>query len=78
MNLIEVFSSENEKDVYLVFDYVPTDLYVLIRSHILEDMQIQFITYQLLAALKYVHGAGTISVNIGHNIKSGTMFNSES
>ena len=70
VNLIQVFSSEKEKDVYLIFEYVATDLYVLIRSQILEDIHIQFITYQLLVALKYVHGAGTNSVNIGQNIKS--------
>ena len=46
--------------MYLLFNYMPTDLYVLIRSNILEDIHIQCITYQLMTALKYVHSAGLI------------------
>jgi len=64
VTLLEVYMSESGRDVYLVFDYMPTDLYVVIRSNILQDIHIQYITFQLLNALKYIHGAGLIHRDI--------------
>ena len=64
VELLDVVNSDNERDLYLVFDYMPTDLYVLIRANILQEAHIQYITYQLLAALKYVHGAGLVHRDI--------------
>ena len=64
VELVGVYNTENGKDMYLVFDYMPTDLHVLIRANVLQDIQIQYVTYQLLAALKYVHSAGLIHRDI--------------
>ena len=49
-----------EKDLYLLFDYVETDLHVVIGHNILLPIHIQFIIYQLLKALKYIHSAGIL------------------
>jgi mitogen-activated protein kinase 15 len=49
-----------EKDLYLLFDYVETDLHVVISHNILLPIHIQFIIYQLLKALKYIHSAGLL------------------
>jgi mitogen-activated protein kinase 15 len=43
VNLISVFNSEDGKDTYLVFDFMPTDLYTVIRSRLklLEDIHVR-------------------------------------
>ena len=64
VKLVDVFQPEDGRDIYLIFDYMPTDLYVLIRANILQDIHVQYIIYQLLAALKYVHDAGLIHRDI--------------
>ena len=37
-----------------------TDLHVVIRGKILEEVHFRYITYQILKALKYVHSAELI------------------
>jgi mitogen-activated protein kinase 15 len=38
IKLIDVLRAENDKDIYLVFDYMETDLHAVIRANILEDI----------------------------------------
>jgi len=57
VRLIDVLKAENDKDVYLTFDYMETDLHAVIRAGILEDIHKQYVIYQLLKALKYIHSA---------------------
>ena len=52
--------AENDKDVYLVFDFMETDLHAVVRANILEPVHKQFIVYQSLKALKYCHTAGLL------------------
>ena len=47
-------------DLYLVFDYMETDLHVVIRAGILEEIHKKFIIYQLIKALKYMHSGELI------------------
>lgn len=47
--------AENDRDIYLVFDYMETDLHAVVRANILEDVHKQYIIYQLLKALKFLH-----------------------
>jgi len=60
VHLHEVYCAENGRDLYLTFDYMPSDLHVVIRSNILLEVHMQYITYQILKALKYIHSAGLI------------------
>jgi len=60
ITLIDVFKADNDKDIYLVFEYMETDLHAVIRANILEDIHKQFIVYQLLKAIKYMHSAQVI------------------
>jgi serine/threonine protein kinase len=53
-------SAENDRDIYLVFDYMETDLHAVIRAGILQDVHKQYIIYQLLKALNYLHSAQLI------------------
>lgn len=49
--------AENDRDIYLVFDYMETDLHAVIRANILEEIHKQYVMYQLFKALKYMHTA---------------------
>ena len=55
IKLANVLKAENDKDIYLVFEYMETDLHAVIRANILEPVHKQFIVYQCLKALKYCH-----------------------
>ncbi len=55
--LLNVLRAENDKDIYLVFEYMETDLHAVIRANILEEVHKQYIMYQLFKALKYMHSA---------------------
>ena len=60
IRLLNVIKAENDKDIYLIFDYMETDLHTVIRHNILEDVHKEYIIYQTLKALKYIHSAGII------------------
>ncbi|EAL48573.1 mitogen-activated protein kinase, putative [Entamoeba histolytica HM-1:IMSS-B] len=64
VQLVNVMKAENNKDIYLAFEYMETDLHAVIRANILEDIQIRYIIYQLLKALKYLHSAGIVHRDI--------------
>lgn len=55
VRLLNVMRAENDKDIYLVFDYMETDLHAVIRANILEEIHRQYIIYQTLKALKFMH-----------------------
>ena len=52
-----MLKAENDRDIYLVFDYMETDLHAVIRANILEDVHKRYVMYQLFRALKYMHSA---------------------
>ncbi|CBZ38516.1 protein kinase, putative [Leishmania donovani] len=57
IKLLHVHRAFNDRDIYLVFEYMETDLHVVIRANILEEIHKQFIIYQLLKTMKYLHSA---------------------
>jgi len=60
IRLVNVIRAENDRDIYLVFDFMDTDLHAVIRANILEDIHKQYIIYQCLKCLKYMHSAKLI------------------
>ena len=60
IRLLNVIRAENDLDLYLVFDYMESDLFNVIRSNILQDIHKKFIIYQILKALKFIHSADII------------------
>lgn len=52
-----MLKAENDKDIYLVFEYMETDLHAVIRAQILEEIHKQYIMYQIFRSLKYMHSA---------------------
>ncbi|XP_024525747.1 extracellular signal-regulated kinase 2 isoform X2 [Selaginella moellendorffii] len=64
IKLTNVLKAENDRDLYLVFEYMETDLHAVIRANILEDVHKQYIMYQLFKSLKYLHSAGLLHRDI--------------
>lgn len=60
IRLQNVLKAENDKDIYLVFDFMETDLHAVIRANILEPVHKQFIVYQCLKALLYCHSGDLV------------------
>ena len=60
VHLQQVFRSENDRDIYLVFEYMETDLHAAIRANILEPLHKQYVMYQSCKALMYMHSAGLV------------------
>merc|ERR1712100_873787 len=60
IRLQNVLKAENDKDIYLVFDYMETDLHAGIRANILEEIHKQYVIYQALKALKFMHSADLV------------------
>lgn len=64
IKLLNVFKAENDKDIYLVFESMETDLHKVIRANILEDIHKRYILFQLLKSLKYMHTGNVIHRDI--------------
>lgn len=64
LNLVNIIKSANDKDVYLVLEYMEANLFNAIRAKILNEQHIKYITYQVIKALKYIHSAGVIKRNL--------------
>eukprot|EP00761_Pharyngomonas_kirbyi_P012417 gb/GECH01012444.1/.p1 GENE.gb/GECH01012444.1/~~gb/GECH01012444.1/.p1 ORF type:complete len:361 (+),score=46.75 gb/GECH01012444.1/:1-1083(+) len=74
IRLINVLKADNDKDIYLIFEHMETDLHAVIRANILEDIHKQYIIYQLMKALKYIHSAELLHRDIK---PSNLLLNSE-
>ena len=57
IRLRNVLKSENHRDIYLVFDFMETDLHAVVRANILEPIHKQYIIYQLVKSIYYMHSA---------------------
>uniref|UniRef100_A0A8C5C6C4 Protein kinase domain-containing protein n=1 Tax=Gadus morhua TaxID=8049 RepID=A0A8C5C6C4_GADMO len=64
IGLLDVFTSEiildRFRDFYLVMPFMGTDLGKLMRLEKLTEERVQFLVYQMLKGLKYIHSAGII------------------
>ena len=59
--LLNVVAAKNDKDIYLVFEYMDTDLHAVIRKGgILQDAHQRYIMAQLLRATAYLHSGNVI------------------
>mmetsp|Transcript_27662 Transcript_27662/g.33582 ORF Transcript_27662/g.33582 Transcript_27662/m.33582 type:complete len:372 (+) Transcript_27662:400-1515(+) len=57
IRLLNVLKAENDRDIYLIFEFMETDLHAVIRANILEEIHKQYTCYQLFKCLKYMHSA---------------------
>ncbi|XP_055328292.1 mitogen-activated protein kinase 14-like isoform X2 [Paramacrobiotus metropolitanus] len=54
------FSPQELKEVYFVTHLMGADLSSIVKTQILSDSHVQFLIYQILRGLKYIHSAGVI------------------
>ena len=55
IRLLNVIKADNDKDIYLVFEYMEINLHSVIRANILEDVHKKYVMYQCVRAIKYMH-----------------------
>ncbi|XP_075705567.1 mitogen-activated protein kinase 15 isoform X2 [Rhinoderma darwinii] len=61
IKLLNVIRAQNDKDIYLVFEYMETDLHAVIKKgNLLKDIHMRYILYQLLKATKFLHSGNVI------------------
>ncbi|NXU63841.1 MK15 kinase, partial [Horornis vulcanius] len=61
IKLLDVIQAENDKDIYLIFESMETDLHAVIKKgNLLKDIQKCYILYQLLKATKFIHSGNVI------------------
>ncbi|XP_030644997.1 mitogen-activated protein kinase 15 [Chanos chanos] len=61
IKLLDVIRARNDKDIYLVFEYMDTDLHAVIKKgNLLKDIHKRYVMYQLLKATKFLHSGNVI------------------
>eukprot|EP00033_Pygsuia_biforma_P001868 GCRY01002088.1.p1 GENE.GCRY01002088.1~~GCRY01002088.1.p1 ORF type:complete len:169 (-),score=15.26 GCRY01002088.1:10-516(-) len=55
IRLLNVLKADNDRDIYLIFEYMETDLHAVTRANILEEIHKQYIMYQIFKGLKFMH-----------------------
>uniref|UniRef100_A0A6Q2WX38 Mitogen-activated protein kinase 15 n=1 Tax=Esox lucius TaxID=8010 RepID=A0A6Q2WX38_ESOLU len=61
VKLLNVIRAQNDKDIYLVFEYMDTDLHAVIKKgNLLKEIHKRYVMYQLLKATKYLHSGNVI------------------
>ncbi|XP_004940153.4 mitogen-activated protein kinase 15 isoform X2 [Gallus gallus] len=61
IKLLDVIRAQNNKDIYLVFESMETDLHAVIKKgNLLKDIHKCYILYQLLRATKFIHSGNVI------------------
>jgi mitogen-activated protein kinase 15 len=61
VDLRSVIKAENNKDIYVVTDFMESDLHVVIKQQVpLLPVHKQYISYQIIKGLKYLHSAKVV------------------
>ncbi|KAM8811129.1 mitogen-activated protein kinase 15 [Eudromia elegans] len=61
IKLHDVIRAQNDKDIYLIFESMETDLHAVIKKgNLLKDIHKCYILYQLLKATKFIHSGNVI------------------
>ncbi|XP_009985663.1 PREDICTED: mitogen-activated protein kinase 15, partial [Tauraco erythrolophus] len=61
IKLLDVIRAQNDKDIYLIFESMETDLHAVIKKgNLLKDIHKCYIIYQLLKATKFIHSGNVI------------------
>uniref|UniRef100_A0A8D0CRW3 Mitogen-activated protein kinase 15 n=1 Tax=Sander lucioperca TaxID=283035 RepID=A0A8D0CRW3_SANLU len=61
VKLLNVVRAQNDKDIYLIFEYMDTDLHAVIKKGtLLKDIHKRYVMHQLFKAVKYLHSGNVI------------------
>ncbi|NWH77244.1 MK15 kinase, partial [Piaya cayana] len=61
IKLLDVIRAQNDRDIYLIFESMETDLHAVIKKgNLLKDIHKCYILYQLLKATKFIHSGNVI------------------
>ncbi|XP_062045412.1 mitogen-activated protein kinase 15 [Lepus europaeus] len=61
IRLLDVIRAENDRDIYLVFESMDTDLHAVIeKGTLLKDVHKRYIFYQLLRATQFLHSGHVV------------------
>lgn len=60
VRLMNVLRADNQDDIYVLFDAMESDLSNVIAAGFLLPIHNEYITYQILKALKYIHSGGVL------------------
>ncbi|XP_065364641.1 extracellular signal-regulated kinase 7 [Calliphora vicina] len=61
VKLHNVYKASNNLDIYLIFEYMESDLHNIIkRGTILKDIHKRYVMYQLINAINYIHSGNVI------------------
>lgn len=74
IKLLNVVRAGNDKDIYLVFEFMDTDLHAVIKGKILHSIHMQYIMTQLFRVVKYIHSGSVIHRDLK---PSNVLINSE-
>ena len=64
VQLYDVVPAQSGRDMYIVCEFMDTDLGAMIRGNLLQPVHAKYVTYQLLAAAKFMHSAGVVHRDI--------------
>ncbi|KAH3762522.1 Serine Threonine protein kinase [Pelomyxa schiedti] len=62
--LVDFLFAKNSGHLFVIYEFIDTDLHQLIRAGILEPVHKQYIVYQILKALLWIHSSGLIHFRI--------------
>jgi mitogen-activated protein kinase 15 len=65
VGLYDIIESDNDRDLYVLLDYMSSDLGAAIKSNALKPVHRELVMWQLLSALKYIHSAGIVHRAVG-------------
>jgi len=60
VRLMNVLKAERHQDIYVLFDCMESDLQQVITASVLQPIHMEYVTYQVLKALKYIHSGGVL------------------
>lgn len=60
IRLLNVIKADNDRDIYLVFEYMEINLHAVIRANILEKVHKKYILYQIIKSLRFLHSGELI------------------
>eukprot|EP00118_Oscarella_pearsei_P014351 m.122508 g.122508 ORF g.122508 m.122508 type:complete len:542 (+) comp37788_c1_seq3:94-1719(+) len=60
VKLLNVVKADNDKDIYLVFEFMDTDLHAVIKGNILKAVHKQYTMYQLIRSIHFIHSGNVV------------------